>query len=92
MPYNLKDELREFLKNSNLSNYEISVYLVLIQSNELTARQISERSKVPTGRIYEVLEVLNDLGMIEIQDSRPKKFRAITFNQAFQNPSMRICY
>ncbi|MFX1277475.1 MAG: TrmB family transcriptional regulator [Promethearchaeota archaeon] len=85
MPNNLKDELREFLKNSNLSNYEINAYLVLIRSNELTARQISERSKVPTGRIYEVLDVLNDFGMIEIQDSRPKKFKAISFNQAFQN-------
>ncbi len=81
----IKDELKEFLKNSHLSNYEINVYLVLLQSNELTARELSKRSRVPTGRIYEVLEVLNDYGMIEIQDSRPKKYRAISFNQAFEN-------
>ncbi len=85
MSNSIKIELKEFLKNSNLSNYEIRVYLVLLQSNELTAREISERSNVPTGRIYEVLEFLNDYGMIEIQDSRPKKYRAVSFNQAFQN-------
>jgi sugar-specific transcriptional regulator TrmB len=75
-------EVKEFLRNSNLSNYEINTYITLLNSNNLTAREISNKSNVPTGRIYEILEGLKDKGMIEIQESRPKIFRAISFNQA----------
>ena len=75
-------ELKNFLRSANLSNYEITAYITLLMSNNLTARELSEKSKVPTGRIYEVLDVLKDKGMIEIQDSRPKIYRAITFSEA----------
>jgi sugar-specific transcriptional regulator TrmB len=78
-------EVKEFLNNVDLSNYEISTYLTLLKANDLTAREISERSNVPTGRIYEVLESLKEKGMIEIQDSRPKLYRAFAFNQASNN-------
>ena len=82
MSKELIKEIKEFLRNSNLSNYEINTYVTLLKSNNLTAREISDKSNVPTGRIYEILEGLKDKGMIEIQDSRPKVFRAISFNQA----------
>ncbi|MFX1233218.1 MAG: TrmB family transcriptional regulator [Promethearchaeota archaeon] len=78
-------QIRQFLKNGDLSNYEVSAFIELLQSNYLTARELSKKSEVPTGRIYEILEQLKDKGMIEIQDSRPKVYRAIPFNTAFQN-------
>lgn len=78
-------ELKNFLRSANLSNYEINTYITLLKSNNLTARKLSEKSNVPTGRIYEILDVLKDKGMIEIQDSRPKIYRAITFNEASHN-------
>ncbi|MFX1457677.1 MAG: TrmB family transcriptional regulator [Promethearchaeota archaeon] len=85
MSQKLTHELEEFLRNSNLSTYEIRAYLTLLKSSILTARSISEKCSVPTGRIYEVLESLNKKGMIEIQDSRPKIYKAITFNTAADN-------
>ena len=78
-------ELSDFLRSANLSNYEINTYITLLKSNKLTARELSEKSNVPTGRIYEILEVLNKKGMIEIQDSRPKIYKAISFNEASHN-------
>jgi len=78
-------ELKEFLRNSDLSSYEINTYMTLLISNNLTAREISEKSHVPIGRIYEVLEGLKEKGMIETQDSRPKIYRAKAFNLAFKN-------
>lgn len=78
-------ELREFLRSANLSNYEINTYITLLKSNNLTAREISEESNVPTGRIYEILDVLREKGMIEIQDTRPKIYRAVSFNEASHN-------
>lgn len=79
------EEVRDFLKNASLSNYEIDSYIALLTSGSLTARDLSEKSGVPVGRIYNVLEELSDRHMIEIQDSRPKKYRALSFNLGFQN-------
>lgn len=85
MPNEIAQELKDFLRSANLSNYEINTYITLLGSNDLTARELSNKSNVPTGRIYEILEVLKDKGMIEIQDSRPKLYRAIYFSEASHN-------
>jgi len=85
MSNKLTHEVKEFLRNSNLSTYEINAYITLLKSSNLTAREVSEKSNVPTGRIYEILESLKDKGMIEIQDSRPKVYKAIFFNVAANN-------
>jgi len=82
----LTEELKKFLGKTNLSNYEISTYLVLLLSSEsLNAREISQRSSVPIGRIYEVLRNLKNMEMIEIQKFHPKMFNVIPFHKAFQN-------
>lgn len=82
----LIENLTEFLKAANLNTYEINAFSVFLSSSELlTAREISTKSNVPSGRIYEVLEDLNKKGMIEIIESRPKKFRSIPLNRAFYN-------
>ena len=79
------NELIEFLKSSALSNYEINAFTALLNSNALTAKEISKISRVPTGRIYEILEKLCEFGMIEIQESRPKMYRSLSLNLAFHN-------
>ncbi|MFW9874430.1 MAG: TrmB family transcriptional regulator [Candidatus Thorarchaeota archaeon] len=81
----ITQELMEFLRSAELSNYEIKTYMTLLKSNRLTARELSDKSKVPTGRIYEILDSLKEKGMIEIQDSRPKIYKAMTFNEASLN-------
>jgi sugar-specific transcriptional regulator TrmB len=78
------EEIREFLRNAQLSNYEINAYITLITSKSLTAKEISKDSGVPTGRIYEVLDELKNREMILMEDSRPKKYSAINFNIGFQ--------
>jgi sugar-specific transcriptional regulator TrmB len=88
MSYDLLEDLKTFLSEANLSNYEINVYISLLtasKSNPPTAREISKDSGVPSGRIYEVLEELNLKGFIDIIDARPKKFTAINLNKALEN-------
>ncbi len=85
MDNNLIEELKEFLKNMKLSSYAIASYISLLPTNILTAKEISKRSSVPGGRIYEVLEDLKEKGLIRIQESRPKKYIAIPPNLAFHN-------
>ena len=78
-------ELKEFLSKLKLSNYEINVYLSLLNSKSLSAREIIKRSGVPRGRIYNVLKDLMSKGMVHIQDSRPKIYKAIPPNRAMNN-------
>ncbi|MFX0072412.1 MAG: TrmB family transcriptional regulator [Candidatus Hermodarchaeota archaeon] len=88
MSDNLMRNITEFLTNANLTSYEINAFLVLAKSSKfdgITAKKISSKSKVPSGRIYEVLDDLHDKGMIEIIDSRPKKFKSLTLNKALEN-------
>ena len=89
---NLMNELKEFLKKLDLSNYEINAYMVLLQSNNLTAREISSKSKVPSGRIYEVLDKLKAKEMIEIHESRPKKYSALSINKVFNKLISNLSY
>ena len=85
MSDSLIKELDDFLKSANLSSYEINTYLTLLKHNTLTAREISKESSVPIGRIYEILQELRLHGMIEVQNSRPKHYKSLPFNLAFQN-------
>ena len=84
----LIEDLKVFLNDANLSTYEINAYIVLLTSSKLnppSARQISSQSGVPSGRIYEILEDLKIKGLIEIIESRPKKFKAYSLNKGLDN-------
>ncbi|MHA2227470.1 MAG: TrmB family transcriptional regulator [Candidatus Hodarchaeales archaeon] len=68
-----------------LSNYESRVYLALLSSGIRTAKEISDESKIPIGRIYDVLNSLEDKGLADKQESRPKKFAAKEPKNAINN-------
>ncbi|MDD1779079.1 MAG: hypothetical protein LUQ65_13010 [Candidatus Helarchaeota archaeon] len=78
-------DLEEFLRSLGLSNYEIRGYLALLKTEYLTAKELGRKAKIPIGRIYDVLEKLNEIGMIEIQESHPKVYKAVSPNLTFQN-------
>ncbi|MBD3338395.1 MAG: hypothetical protein GF353_04770 [Candidatus Lokiarchaeota archaeon] len=85
MEKSTEKEIERFLESLSLSTYEINTYLALLPFKTLTAREISQISGVPSGRIYEVLDELNRKRMIKIEDSRPKKYKPIPPNLAFHN-------
>ena len=78
-------ELKDFLVKANLSTYCINTYLALLDSSNLTAKDIAKSSGVPIGRVYEILEELETKGMVTIHDSRPKSFSALPLNRAMYN-------
>lgn len=67
----------EFLKKLGLSSYETKVFLTLLQTGQLKARDISKISGIPYGRIYDVLYSLEEKGLIFIIPSEPKIFEAV---------------
>ena len=67
----------KFLLDIGLNAYEAAAYLSLLKMGVSEASTVYKDSKVPYGKIYSVLESLIGKGLVEVQASRPKKFRAV---------------
>lgn len=65
------------LKAPGLTQYEASVYAFLLGRGAKEARAIARGADVPSGRIYDALHSLSDVGAVEVIPGRPKRFKAI---------------
>ncbi|AKB48168.1 Transcriptional regulator, TrmB family [Methanosarcina sp. Kolksee] len=68
---------KRLLQDIGLSAYEAAAYLSLLKLGISEANLVYRDADVPYGKIYTVLESLAGKGFVEVQASRPKKFRAI---------------
>ncbi|VVB60634.1 HTH-type sugar sensing transcriptional regulator TrmBL1 [uncultured archaeon] len=66
------------LKDIGLDDYEIKVYLALLQEGASAAMAISRKTKVERTTVYRVLESLIDKGLASfIVENEVKKFKAV---------------
>lgn len=72
------------LNRLGLSNYEARAYLSLLNSGPTTAKQLSGRSNVPMGRVYDVLETLEEYAIVSHRNTRPKEYVATQIETAAQ--------
>lgn len=56
--------MEELLRQLNLTQYEIKAYLALLKVEAVTAYQLGSLSRIPTGRIYDVVESLVARGLV----------------------------
>ena len=70
----LSDKVKKAMENLGLTGYEIKAYVTLLNEGALTAQELSNKSKVPYSKIYEVLDKLEEKGWLETDSSRPTKF------------------
>lgn len=68
----------EQLEWFGLSSYAAKTLVTLFKMDGATARQISENSAVPRTRVYDAVDELNGRGLVDIQHSNPKRFRAVS--------------
>ena len=68
---------KRLLQDIGLNAYEAAAYLSLIKYGVSEANFICRDAEVPYGKIYTILEALARKGFVEVQSSRPKKFRAV---------------
>ncbi|MFX0172243.1 MAG: TrmB family transcriptional regulator [Candidatus Hodarchaeota archaeon] len=74
------------LERYGLTTYEFAAYKTLLHRGACDAKDLSENSKVPTGRIYDVTASLESKGLIDIQKySRPKLYSPIDPSNAIKN-------
>jgi len=72
----------ESLRSAGLTAYESEAYLALLSRKEMTAEEISKTTSIPITRVYGTLEELMQKGFTRIVQSRPKRFHAVSPEQA----------
>jgi sugar-specific transcriptional regulator TrmB len=66
------------LRDLGLSEYEARTYRSLLKTGPTTAKELSRASNVPMGRIYDVLNSIEQYNLVRSQSaSRPKKYVAV---------------
>lgn len=64
------------LKEIGLNEYEARAYAILIRHGQATAGKISAQSRVPYSRIYDILESLQQKGLVKIHPGTTKTYTA----------------
>lgn len=70
-------ERLDVLQSLGLTTSEARVYLALLQTTEAKASEVAQASKVPRGRIYDVLDRLHGRGLVEVVPATPRRYRAV---------------
>ncbi|MFQ5614828.1 MAG: TrmB family transcriptional regulator [Anaerolineae bacterium] len=65
-----------------LSKYEALAYLALLEENNTTALNVSDRAGIPRQRIYDVLGSLQTKGACTVREGRPRCYAARRPQQA----------
>ena len=86
----LSDKAHRAMESLGLTNYEIKVYISLLNEGIMTAQELSKKSIVPYSKIYEVVRKLGDKGWIDSDSSRPTKFYPKSPTTALEAMRMRI--
>lgn len=72
----------ELLQQLGLREYEAKCFVGLTQLSSGTAKQLGEITDVPRTRVYDAIRVLEAEGLVEVQHSSPKRFRAVPLSEA----------
>jgi len=72
------------LQGMGLTEYEAKVYLALVKFGVLSAKEVSERSGVPSNRVYETALALQRYGFVDIVPGKPKRFKAFAPDAAIR--------
>ncbi len=72
-----------------LNKYEAKVYLTLIGEGISTAKNVSDITGVPYGKVYEIINSLSSKGFCTILPSKPMKCRATSPKQAIVETKKR---
>ncbi|MFC7228023.1 TrmB family transcriptional regulator [Salinirubellus salinus] len=73
------------LERLGLSNYEARAFVALQRLGTGTARDIHDAADIPRSQVYGAADSLEDRGLVNVQQSRPKLYRPVSLEQANQH-------
>lgn len=68
-----------------LNKYEARVYLTLITEGASTAKNVSDTTGIPYGKVYEVVDTLSRKGFALVQPTKPMKVQAVPPAEALES-------
>src|ERR1035437_4133573 len=86
----INENTRVALHEMGLNAYEIDAYIVLLESGQVTAREISQQATVPYSKMYEVLNQLKEKGWIKSSETRPFKYYPVPPLEATRFTKLRL--
>ena len=72
-----KSDATGALVELGLTEYEARCYVALTQLTEGTAKEISQVADVPQSRVYDVAARLHERGLVDVQESEPRRYFAV---------------
>lgn len=69
--------MEELLRQLHLTQYEVKAYLALLKVEAVTAYQLGSLSRIPSGRIYDVVESLVAKGLVSVLPGTPRLIKAV---------------
>lgn len=70
----ISEDVRKFLRDVGLTDYETRAYLALLERGVMTASEASGQGGVPYSKIYEVLNSLVKKSWVKAEGGRPKRY------------------
>lgn len=70
------------LEELGLTEYEARCYVALTRITQGTAKEISRVADVPRSRVYDTVDRLHARGLVDVQQSEPRQFRAVPKEEA----------
>ena len=77
------NSLSKRLIEAGFSEYEAKAYKTLLGQGVLSANEISKFAEIPQGRVYNILNALQQKGFVNILPGAVKKYRAVNPKIAF---------
>jgi len=77
-------EAAGLLQQLGLKEYEAKCFVALTRMERATAKEISDITDVPRTRVYDAIRVLEAQGLVEIQHTNPRQYRAVSLEEAAQ--------
>jgi hypothetical protein len=77
-------ETTSVLESLGLTEYEARCFVALTRVGQGTARDVAEVADVPRPRVYDSVESLQERGLADVQDAKPRRFRAPEPHDAVQ--------
>ncbi|WP_267643780.1 TrmB family transcriptional regulator [Haloarchaeobius amylolyticus] len=74
-PEELATEAVDLLKAFELTEYEAKCFTALCRIGQGTAKEVSEVAGVPQARVYDCMDSLQERGLADAQQSKPRRYR-----------------
>ncbi|MEK6899659.1 MAG: helix-turn-helix domain-containing protein [Nanoarchaeota archaeon] len=86
----VQKEFLDKLKDFGLNSYERKLWIALLSRGVSSAGELSDISKVPRSRAYDVLESLEKKGFIVVKVGKPIKYLAVSPSEVIERVKKRV--